>query len=128
MPSALKDLLAKAPKTPERIEQVDCTAFFGEPVVFKYRYPTVAMESIAANVDAPKLRRRHPEWSDQFCILVSLLSQMHVEPDPGDVPVGMLYEQIASEHDPLFRHLVLEVSARFPELRMGQAIEQEKKA
>lgn len=128
MPNTLSELLNRAPKTPERIEEVDCSAFFGEPVVFKYRYPTVAMESIAANVDAPKLRRRHPDWADQFCILVSLLAQMHVEPDPGDVPPGVLYEQIAAEHDPLFRHLVLEVSARFPELRMGQAIEEQKKA
>lgn len=127
MPSTLKELLEVVPKTPERVEEVDCTRFFGQPVTFQFRYPTVAMESIAANVDAPRLRRRHPEWTDQFCVMVSLLAQMHVAPDPGDVPVGVLYEQIAAEHDQLLRHLLLEVSARFPELRMGEAVDEQKK-
>jgi hypothetical protein len=127
MPPTVSELLRQAPKTPDRLEEVDVSAFFGEPVVFKYRYPTVVMESIAANVDAPRLKRRHPDWSDQMCVLVSLLAQMHVDPPVGDEPSGIVYERIAVEHDPLFRFLVLEVSQRFPELRMAQALDEQKK-
>jgi len=112
-PRGLGDLLRTAQPQAAATIAVDASDLFDEPVAFVYAEPSPA-QLWAALEQARALRRRHPEWTEEFCRMVAYVAQAHREPEVAITDnVVLLYEKLVQEQPRLWERAFGAITGAF---------------